>query len=129
MYGTRYLCAIADYLGQVAEGNEANNGGTDSITIQLLTPTVNLEVNGLDAVFPASVASAGPVRLTLDMTPGPTPLDHYFAIVIGGSVLWVTPSGITATPAPLATFTPVSVTNTLLLDVPGWPTAPRSSCG
>ena len=118
--GTRYICAVADDLAQVAETNEANNTGTDSLTIVALVPTVNLKVNGLDATFPASVTTPGPVLLTLDMTPGSTPLDHYFAIVTGGAVLWVTSGGISTTPAPLATFTPVTLTNLTLINSASW---------
>jgi subtilase family serine protease len=120
----RYICAVADDLGQVTETNEANNGATDTINILAPPPTVNLKVNGLDAVYPAAIASTGLVHLTLDMTPGTIPLTHYYAIVVGGTVYWVTPSGLSTTTAPLSTFTPVALSNLVLLDVPSWPPGP-----
>jgi hypothetical protein len=120
--GARSLCAAADDLGQVAETSEANNLGTDVILIA--GPSVDLKVNGSDAVPPAAVASAGPVRLALDMTPGSAPLAHYWGIFVGGTLVWVTPSGLSATPAPLGTFAPVAAADFTLLDVPSWPAGP-----
>jgi hypothetical protein len=119
--GARTICAVADDLAAVAENNEANNIGTDNITIVALIPTVNLKVNGIDAVLPAGVATTGLVNLTLDMTPGGTPLTHYWGIFVGGTLVWVTPSGTSTTPAPIGTFTPVAATNVPLLSVPNWP--------
>ncbi len=112
----RHICAVADSGSVIVETNEANNIGTDTIQILALIPTVNLKANGVDAVFPASVTTTGPLLLTLDMTPGPVALDHYFAIIIGGNVLWVTSVGTSTTPAPLATFTPATLNNVTLLN-------------
>jgi hypothetical protein len=112
----RHICAVADSGSVIVETNEANNIATDTIQILALVPTVNLKANGIDAVFPAAVTTTGPLLLTLDMTPGPVSLDHYFAIIIGGNVLWVTSVGTSTTPAPLATFTPVTLTNLTLIN-------------
>jgi hypothetical protein len=117
--GTRFVCAVADTGGQVPETDENNNTASTAITVAL--PTVNLKVNGQDAVLPAAVSSNGPVSLTVDMTAGGKPLDHYLGIYVGGTLLWVTSSGVSTTPAPLARFTPVATTDVRILDVPRWP--------
>lgn len=68
---------------------------------------LGLKINGQ---HPASdvVSTSGPLALTLDMTPGlwTQPLDLYFAIIADGSVTWITGTGVSATPALLASFTP-----------------------
>jgi hypothetical protein len=116
--GAQYVCAIADYLGQVVESNETNNTASNAIDI-VLVATVNLEVNGLDVEYPGILNTSSPIRLTIDMTAGPIPLDHYFAIIVGGTAYWLTPTGeLSLTPVPLSTFTPVVLNDIELLDIP-----------
>ena len=49
------------------------------------------------------------------MTPGPKDLDHYFYLWYDGTFYWVTPSGLSTTPVPLTTFTPVDLADIQLL--------------
>lgn len=80
-------------------------------------PDVALAING---EHPPSnvVTTSGPVRLTLDMSPGTStdPLGWFYAIVVGGNVLWVTPTGISTTPAALLTSPPVALDDVTLFD-------------
>jgi hypothetical protein len=73
-------------------------------------PEVNLKVNGLDAVYPGYVTTSSPVRLTIDMTAGPTALDHYYFWWVGGTFYWLTSAGVSKTPAPLVTTAPLDLT-------------------
>jgi hypothetical protein len=79
-------------------------------------PVVTLKINGQ---HPASrVSFDESVHLTLDLSPAgwTTPLDWYWAIVNSdGVAFWVTPSGISRTPAPLSHGAPMPVTNATLL--------------
>ncbi len=79
--GTRYVCAIADYLGQVAESNEGNNTAVDAITIvqpDLSVSVVNAPANASpggniavsNTVGNGGTAAAGAFRMGLYLSRG-----------------------------------------------------------
>jgi hypothetical protein len=78
---------------------------------------LGLKVNGQ---HPAGdvVVTPGPLRLTLDSAAGlwTETLDLYFALVVGTQVLWITSTGVSATPAPVASLTPVALEDLELLN-------------
>jgi hypothetical protein len=117
--GVRYVCAIADHNNAVAESNEGNNTRSYAIAVTAPPPpTVDLEINGQDAAYPMFVTTPGPIRLTIDMTAGTAPVDHYFAIIFGTAVYWLDPTGrLVTTPTPLARFTPANLNDLVLLNV------------
>jgi hypothetical protein len=75
-------------------------------------------VNGLDPTPPV-VNTSGLVNLTLDISPSlwTTPVDWYWALILNGSLFWVTPGGLSATPSPLITAVPGPLTNATLLNL------------
>jgi len=102
-------------IGAPLDGDSGDASG--STYLYERSATVNLKVNGIDAPYPFSyVTTPGPVRLTLDMTPGRRPLGHYYFWWVGGTYYWITPQGMSTTPAPLATFKPVELTEVPLYD-------------
>lgn len=92
-----------------------NNTAIDEDDI-IPVATVDLEVNGQDAVFPDFVTVSGNVQLTLDMTAGLRSLDHYFYVWSDGTLYWYTASGMSTSPAPLVTFRPAEIEDLVLLD-------------
>jgi uncharacterized protein len=70
---------------------------------------LGLKINGQ---HPPSdvVTTAGPLALTLDLSPGlwSSPLDLYFGYVSGGSVVWLTAGGPAPMPSPLTRLTPAA---------------------
>ncbi|MGH9322480.1 MAG: hypothetical protein ACRD3V_21675, partial [Vicinamibacteria bacterium] len=82
-----------------------------------LSADVSLAVNGQ---HPPSniVTTAGPVEVTLDVTPGASsdPLGWYYAIVVSGSTFWVTSTGLSTTPAALLTAPPVALDDLVIFD-------------
>ncbi len=79
-------------------------------------PIVTLKVNGVDAPI---VTSTGPMNLTLSISPSTwtTSLAWYWSIAVGPTTVWVTSSGISATPAPLITAVPPALTDVTLLNI------------
>jgi uncharacterized protein len=76
-----------------------------------------MKVNGEHS--PSDLAfTNGPVNLTLDMAPGSfdAPLTLYFAVIVGNQVIWVTPTGASATPVPVAALTPFAVQDLSVLN-------------
>jgi hypothetical protein len=65
-------------------------------------PTITLKVNGLHPTPPV-VNTAGPYDLTITVAPTTltAALDTYWALVVNGSLLWVTSTGVSTIPAPL----------------------------
>jgi hypothetical protein len=81
-------------------------------------PSVSLSVNGVQPWFKI-VTTPGPLLVSLDMDPGTEtdPLDWYFGgYVLGGEVLWVTPTGISTNRAPLRTDPPLALSDYTLID-------------
>jgi hypothetical protein len=115
---TRYVCVIADDLSAVAESNEADNTDSDSIAIVSATPVITLEVNGQHP-NPPIVPTNGPVDLTLSVSPTTYTgtLAWYWAIIYNGSLLWVTPGGISPTPAPFLNSPPIVLDDAPLLSL------------
>ncbi|HEY5907487.1 MAG TPA: CARDB domain-containing protein, partial [Vicinamibacteria bacterium] len=113
--GTRHLCVIVDDQSVVAESSEANNTRSTPINVLSAIPVVNLKVNGIDG---AAVNTTGPYQLTLDIAPTTytASLDWYWAIVVNGSLQWVTSGGLSTVPAPLLSAPPAPVTNLTLLN-------------
>ncbi|HEX9187753.1 MAG TPA: kelch repeat-containing protein [Vicinamibacteria bacterium] len=110
-----YVCAIADDLLQEAESDEDNNTRLITIFIVSQTPVVTLWVNGL---HPESrlVVTPGPVKVTLEVSPYTSyeaSLDWYWAFFVGTRLYWVTPTGVSTTPAPLLRSQPFGVRATL----------------
>jgi hypothetical protein len=115
--GPKTLCAIADDLAAVDESVESNNDLGAPIQIVTALPAVNLKVNGMDPA-PPIVKSEGPVKLTLDISSSgyESPVDWYWAILVGGRVFWVTPNGLSETPGALRSAPPNPATDVVLLD-------------
>jgi CARDB len=115
---TRYVCVIADDLLAVAESNESDNTGSDSINVVSATPVITLKVNGLHPT-PPNVPVTGPTALTLSISPTTYTgtLSWYWALVYNGSLFWVTSSGLSTTPAPFVVSPPVVMTDAPLLSL------------
>ncbi len=79
------------------------------------TPKVTIKINGRHRTPSDAVFTPGPIQVTLDISPTTyaQAVDWYLGIGINGQTLWITPGGITPTPAPLITAPPVA-----LKDVP-----------
>jgi hypothetical protein len=111
-----YACAIVDDLLQVAESDEGNNTRSVQILIVSPTPVVTLRVNGLHP-DPPIVTTSGPVKLTLEVSPYTSyegELYWFWAFVFADQLYWVTPAGVSTTPAPLLRSPPFGVSATLL---------------
>ena len=82
------------------------------------TPTVTLKVNGQHPT-PAVVTTSGPMLLTLDISASSftAPVSWFWGLVVNNQLLWVTPGGVTTTPAPLLVAPPAAITNATLLNV------------
>ena len=82
------------------------------------TPTVTLKVNGQHPT-PAVVTTTGPMLLTLDISASTftAPVSWFWGLVVNNQVLFVTPSGLSTTPAPLLVAPPVAISNATLLNV------------
>ena len=57
--------------------------------------------------------------LTLDISPSSftAPVSWFWGLVVNNQLLWVTPTGLSTTPAPLAVAPPVAISNATLLNV------------
>lgn len=115
--GSLVNTAIASVPHTFEDPDADNNSATDIDAI-LVIPTVDVRVNGIDAVYPDFVTTQNPIQVSLNMTAGPRALDHYFYFWYGGTYYWVTPGGISAAPAPLTTFAPVDLTGIVLMESP-----------
>jgi hypothetical protein len=115
-FSSRFFCAIADTGAAQNEANEANNTLARAVSIVSPVPIVTLRVNGVDA---PTVASTGPMNLTLSISPSTwtTPVSWYWSLTVGPTVVWVTSSGISTTPAPLTTAVPPALTDVTLLNI------------
>jgi hypothetical protein len=80
-------------------------------------PILTLKVNGLHP-SPPVVTTTGMVRLTLDVSPSTHvgELAWYWLVVINGQPVWVTGSGLSLDPSPLAVLAPSPLTNQLLFE-------------
>jgi hypothetical protein len=92
------------------------------------TPTVTLKVNGLHPTPPV-VTTTGPMLLTLDISPSAftAPVSWFWGLVVNSQVLWVTPSGLSTTPAPIVVAPPTAISNAMLLNITLPPGAPITS--
>src|SRR5262249_6594766 len=81
------------------------------------TPTVTLKVNGQHPTPPV-VTTTGPMLLTLDISPSSftAPVSWFWGLIVNNQVLFVTPTGLSTTPAPLLTAPPVALSNATLLN-------------
>ena len=111
----RYLCAIADDLAAVTESSESNNTGAAVLNVISAKPVITLKVNGQDLPV---VNTTGAYLLTLDVSPSTyaASVDWYWALVVNGTVSWVTSAGVQASPAPLLSVPPATLTNVSLLN-------------
>jgi len=95
-------------------------GGAANVTARFLLskPVVSLKVNGQHPT-PPIVTTGGPMLLTLDVSESAytAPVSWYWAFIVNGQPLWVTPSGLSLTPAPLTVAPPVAIANATLLNV------------
>ncbi len=82
------------------------------------TPTVTLKVNGQHPTPPV-VTTAGPMLLTLDISASSftAPVSWFWGLIVNNQLLWVTPNGLSTTPAPLTVAPPVAVSNATLLNI------------
>jgi hypothetical protein len=82
------------------------------------TPTVTLKVNGQHPT-PAVVTTTGPMLLTLDISASTftAPVSWFWGLVVNNQVLFVTPTGLSTTPAPLVLAPPAAISNATLLNV------------
>jgi hypothetical protein len=117
-FSTRFVCAIADTAGAVAESSEADNSAFRQVAVVSPTPIITLKINGQHPTPPV-VNTTGPILLTLDVSASTwtTPLDWYWALVINGTVNWVTPAGLTTVPTPLTTAVPPPISNGTLANL------------
>ena len=74
---------------------------------------LRFRINGADPPLDAHIIPAGPLNLTLDVSPGlfTDPLDFYFGVLYRGQLYWVTPAGLAAAPVPLTHVVPVPLEN------------------
>ena len=117
--GNGFGCSVAlsrDVALIGARYDDDNGTSSGSAYVYERSPTVNLKVNGIAAPYPSYVTTPGPVRLTLDMTAGRRALDHYYFWWRDGTYYWITPQGVSTTPAPLGTFKPEELTEVPLYD-------------
>jgi CARDB len=100
-FGAAFICAIADDTNVLGEYNESNNTRFTGVNILSAVPTVTLKVNGLHPTPPV-VATSGPYNLTITIPPTSMTgtLDSYWALIVNGSLFWITPSGASTIPAP-----------------------------
>jgi hypothetical protein len=82
------------------------------------TPTVRLKVNGQHPT-PPIVTTTGPVLLTLDVSASSftAPVSWFWGLIVNNQLLWVTPTGVSTTAAPLAVAPPVAISNAPLLNL------------
>lgn len=115
--GPMFICAIADDFGAVGESNEGNNTRSTPIGILSAVPTVTLKVNGLHPT-PPNVISTGPYNLTISIAPTTmtATLDAYWAMVVNGTLYWITSTGVSTTPAPFMHAPPPVWTNLSLVN-------------
>jgi hypothetical protein len=116
--GPKFLCAIVDDLGAVGESDEANNTRSTPINVLSATPVITLKINGQHPT-PPLVSTSGAVHLTLDVsaTTYAAALDWYWAVVVNGTLHWVTSTGVSAVPVPLIHSAPLVITNATLLNL------------
>ena len=114
--GATFICAIADDRAAVGESNESNNTRSTPVSILSAVPVITLKVNGQHPM-PPNVTTAGPYNLTISISPTTYAgeLDAYWVFVVNGSVTWVTPTGLSATPAPLFHSAPFVLTDVPLV--------------
>jgi len=82
------------------------------------TPTVTLKVNGQHPTPPV-VTTAGPMLLTLDISASAftAPVSWFWGLIVNNQLVWVTPNGLSPTPAPLTVAPPVAISNATLLNI------------
>ena len=82
------------------------------------TPTVTLKVNGQHPTPPV-VTTTGPMLLTLDISASSftAPVSWFWGLVVNNQVVFVTPTGVSTTPAPLLVAPPAAISNATLLNV------------
>src|SRR5581483_7170150 len=88
----------------VSDGLLTSVPATIAIAVQLpAKPTITQKVNGQHP-NPPVVATSGPMTLTLDISPSSytAAVSWLWGLVVNGQILWVTPGGLSTTPAPLA---------------------------
>jgi len=109
--------------GEVASGIILQRFGMNALDVigydrVPATPTVTLKVNGQHPTPPV-VTTTGPMVLTLDISASSftAPVSWFWGLVVNNQVLWVTPAGLSTTPAPLAVAPPVAISNATLLNV------------
>lgn len=80
-------------------------------------PTISLEVNGY---HPPSrvVPTSGPAHLTIGVSAGDwtDPVEWYWAVILNGSVYWITSQGVASAPAPLVTQVPTTLPDVTLFE-------------
>ena len=85
---------------------------------RVFAPVITVKMNNL---HPASrVATVDDdARFTIDVSPAgwTTPLDWYWGVLVNGTLSWVTPSGLSTTPAPLFHGAPVRQTDQYLMQL------------
>jgi len=101
-------------------GGPSGNLTSHPILLTPPAPTATLKVNGQHPTPTPVVATNGPMLLTLDMS-NPSdlytgPLAWYFGVIVNNQVVWITATGPSATPAPLATLPPFTFTNAVLIN-------------
>ena len=95
-------------------------GGATNVTARFLLtkPVVSLKVNGQHPT-PPIVTTGGPMLLTVDVSESAytAPVSWYWALIVNGQTLWVTPSGLSPTQGPLTVAPPSAMAGATLLDV------------
>ena len=87
---------------------QAVTSASGIFTVQaLVPPVVTLKVNGQHPT-PPTVMTNGPMLLTLDMSPSTdsAAVSWYWGLIVNGTLVWVTPNGLSATPTPILVAPP-----------------------
>lgn len=110
------LPGAGTYYARVYTGGSVGSSQLYDLELSDADLDLRLAVNGLRPDTRV-VETAGPVLLTLDMTPSvvTVPLGWFYGVAAGGNVVWFTPGGISAAPAPLLTAPPISLDDLTLL--------------
>jgi hypothetical protein len=128
--GTAFASAQAiGPSGQLAVGMVANCDGYSgldvsrysNVTAMLIPtpPTITLNVNGTHPSPPVVTTANGQMLLTLDVSASAysAPVSWYWALIVNNQLVWVTSTGLSATPGPLAVAPPVAITAAPLLNI------------
>jgi PKD repeat protein len=91
---------------------------TTTVNVTQNRPVLTLKVNGQHP-NPPVVITTGPMTLTLDISASQytAPLSWYWGLIVNNQLIWITATGLSATPTPLVVSPPVAIAGATLLNV------------